>query len=143
MITDTLILLTYNSIWTHQARRWNSCCWKYKTVKNKCRKSYTLQACLWNIWSNHCGDCEGCCFQEVDVKWTAIRAQALLHFMLPPSSWQPHSVICTDCKNLALVMEMLKWGGRILQKLTICHHASVLRRTLNTACYMYMYINML
>ena len=77
------------------------------------------------------------------MKWTAVRAQALLQFLLPPSSWLPHSVVRTDCKNLAFVMEMVKLEGRILEKLTIRHHTALLHRTMNTACYMCMYINML
>ena len=72
------------------------------------QKIIQIQACLWKVWSNHCSDCEGYCFQEVDDKWTAIRAQALLQFLLPPSSWQPHSVLRNNCKNLAVVMEMVK-----------------------------------
>jgi len=80
----------------------------YKTVTNQCRKSYNLSALFWKAWSNHCDDCDGYCFQEVDVKWTEIRAQAMLQFLLPPSSWQKHSMIRTNCRNLALVMEMVK-----------------------------------
>jgi hypothetical protein len=52
------------------------------------------------------GDSEGYCFQQVDAKWSEIGAQAFLQLLLPPSSWQPLSVIWTECKNLALVMKM-------------------------------------
>jgi hypothetical protein len=85
---------------------------------------------------------EGYCFQEVDAKWSEIRAQAFLQFLLPPSSWQPHSMIRTDCKNLALVMKINDMG-RMEEKLTIHHHTALSHKTMNTACYMYMYIYML
>jgi hypothetical protein len=57
------------------------------------QKIIKIKSMIWKVWSNHCGDCEGYCFQQVDVKWTEITAQALLQFLLPPSSWQPHSTI--------------------------------------------------
>jgi len=49
-----------------------------------------LKALFWKVWSNHCGDCEGYCFQKVDVKWTETGAQALLQFLLPPPSLQSY-----------------------------------------------------
>jgi len=49
-----------------------------------------LKALFWKVWSNHCGDCEGYCLKKVDAKWTETGAQALLLFLLPPSSWQPY-----------------------------------------------------
>jgi hypothetical protein len=54
------------------------------------QKIIAIKSIIWKVCTNHCGDCEGYCFQEVDVKWTEITAQALLKFLLPPSSWQPH-----------------------------------------------------
>jgi hypothetical protein len=56
--------------------------------------------------SKNGGESEGYCFQQVDAKWSEIGTQAFLQFLLPLSSWQPHSVIRTDCKNLAIVMKM-------------------------------------
>ena len=70
------------------------------------QKIIQFKALLWKAYSNQCGDCEGYCFQEVDAKWSEIIAQAFLQLLLPPSSWQPHSMIRTDCKNFALVKKM-------------------------------------
>jgi hypothetical protein len=136
-LTDPLLPVEYDhwyfnfidilfNIWTHQARRYNSLCWKYKTVTNQCRKSHNLQACLWKVCSNHCGDCEGYCFQQVDVKWTEIWAQALLQFLFPPSSSLPHSVIRADCMNLALVMKASEvWGKNLRETHNPSSHCSL------------------
>jgi hypothetical protein len=48
---------------------------------------------IWKVCINNCGDREVYCFLEVDDKWTEITAQALLKFLLPPSPWQPNSMI--------------------------------------------------